>query len=527
MQKSWLFVSVGTFLAAVSVPTTLVSAGNAVVGINVVELKNPKDTRVEQEIATLSDLKAAGVRFIRTGIAPTDEGVEFTKRIYAQGMKLDWVVSIQFPADAPKRPWQPKEFPGMWSGPPLSYADPERFRTYFQTQLDKLEAAGIELAAFELGNELNMTAFNGEFPLPGEGKLFGLNDLYHDREAQQIAKGYLQYLKVLAVLKDIRDHSKLNHHTPILTAGFGAYEAPEGPSPPPAKPGTQVDMVSINATLEFMRANGLDQLVDGYAVHVYPWANSPGQLAAATGRHARLARYVLTQCQSPGHAGGKPCWITEWGFTNNDGSCPVREADQVTLIKEMRSAFRQYAREGRLAGLFYYAWIDTREKLGVYRCDALTESGRLAIADLAPLTPAPPQAKVLLARWRNAKLNDRWSTTAPAPPARDSSYQLEATCGYLMTRGDLARHTVELEDCVSQWPGHPDHMLEAKGVCEQGWANFKRLRTAGWAYGEPQEHTVPLYRCYNPQEHSHFASNDADCEKLGQMEHLLGYVLWE
>jgi hypothetical protein len=195
------------------------------------------------------------------------------------------------------------------------------------------------------------------------------------------------------------------------------------------------------------------KLVDGYAVHVYPWANSPGQLAAATGRHARLARYVLTQCQPPGHAGGKPCWITEWGFSNNDSSCPVHEADQVTLIKEMRSAFRQYTREGRLAGLFYYAWIDTREKLGVYRCDALTESGRLAIADLAPLTPAPPQAKVLLARLRNAKLNDRWSTTAPAPPASDSSYQLEATSGYLMTRGDLARHTVELEDCVSQWPG--------------------------------------------------------------------------
>jgi hypothetical protein len=58
--------------------------------------------------------------------------------------------------------------------------------------------------------------------VPGEGKQFGLNDLYHDPEAEQIAKGYLQYLKVLAVLKDIRDHSKLNQHTLILAAGFGA-----------------------------------------------------------------------------------------------------------------------------------------------------------------------------------------------------------------------------------------------------------------------------------------------------------------
>jgi len=59
-----------------------------------------------------------------------------------------------------------------------------------------------------------MAAFNPEFPLPGEGKQFGLDDIYHDPEAQQIAKGYLQYLKVLAVLKDIRDHSNSTNTPP-------------------------------------------------------------------------------------------------------------------------------------------------------------------------------------------------------------------------------------------------------------------------------------------------------------------------
>jgi hypothetical protein len=145
----------------------------------------------------------------------------------------------------------------VWAEPAISLADPGQFRAYFAPLLAKFEANHIEFAGFELGNELNMTPFNGEFPVPGQGKQFGLNDLYHDPEAQQIAKGYLQYLKVLAVLKDIRDHSRVNRHTPIMTAGFGAYEAPEGSFPPPAKPGTQTDMVSINATIEFMRANGL------------------------------------------------------------------------------------------------------------------------------------------------------------------------------------------------------------------------------------------------------------------------------
>ena len=61
MEKSQVLVAVCTLLAAVSVPATLVSAANVVVGINVIELKNPKDTRAEQENATRSDLKAAGV----------------------------------------------------------------------------------------------------------------------------------------------------------------------------------------------------------------------------------------------------------------------------------------------------------------------------------------------------------------------------------------------------------------------------------------------------------------------------------
>jgi hypothetical protein len=376
----WCLVTSLLILDCLFVFTGSAQAQEVSVGINVPELKNPKDPRVDQENATLADLKAAGVRVIRSGIAPDDKGVDYVKRIYANGIKLDWVIALRYRAEAPKRPWLPKEFPTMWSGPPLSYADPDQFRTYFQTFLDKFEAAGIALAAFELGNELNMSAFNPEFPLPGEGKIFGVEDLKRDPEAQQIAKGYLQYLKLLGTLKDVRDHSKLNQHTPILTAGFGAYEADQ--FPPPAKPGTQADMVSINATLDFMRQNGLDKLVDGYAVHVYPWANGPGQPAAAEGRRNRLAKYVLAECRPAGSPEGRPCWVTEWGFKNTDTSCPVHESNQVALIQEMRNTFHEYAQQKKLAGLFYYAWIDTRENFGVYHCGSLTQSGRLAVAPM-------------------------------------------------------------------------------------------------------------------------------------------------
>jgi len=139
--------------------------------------------------------------------------------------------------------------------------------------------------------------------------------------------------------------------------------------------------------------------------------------------------------------------------------------------------------------------------------------------------PVSPQVGVQLARWYNQRLRYRWSTTAPVPSENGSAYKLEAKSGYLMTVADSVKPSVELEDCVSQWPGHPDHMLDQKGLCESDRYGFQRLRTAGWVYSKPQEQTVPLYRCYNAQEQTHFASNAADCEKLGAMERLLGYVL--
>ena len=139
-------------------------------------------------------------------------------------------------------------------------------------------------------------------------------------------------------------------------------------------------MVSLRATLDFMRANGLDAIVDAYAVHVYPWANGPGDAKAAVGRERRLAQYVLPECRAAGSGQGKPCWITEWGFANPDRSCPAKDSNQVSLIKEMRMHFRPYAQDGRLQALIYYAWIDDAEGFGIFRCGSFTESGRVALA---------------------------------------------------------------------------------------------------------------------------------------------------
>ena len=94
--------------------------------------------------------------------------------------------------------------------------------------MDGLDAAGVALAGIELENEINMAGNNPDFRLPGEGRVLGLNDLYHDPEGKQVAKGYLQYLKVLAVLREVRDHSKLSRQAPLLPFSL-VDTGPEGP----------------------------------------------------------------------------------------------------------------------------------------------------------------------------------------------------------------------------------------------------------------------------------------------------------
>ena len=348
----------------------LARAQNIVRGVNFV---HPLQFSAADQNADLAHLKSAGVHIIRFGIEEDlDKNVDFMKRAYTQNIATVLILHGKYAPNAPVRPYRAKEFPGMWAGPPFSYLDSDLSRQYFQQVMDKLDANGIVLAGLELENEINMAGNNPDFRLPGEGKVLSLNDLYHDPEGQQVAKGYLQYLKELTALKQVRDHSKLNEHTPLLPTSLVDI-VQEGPWPTPKN----YDGVSVGATIGFFRANGLDKLVDAYNLHTYPWADGPGEKASAIHRLRRLQGLINPVCTP----GGKPCWITEWGFTNNSKACPSDEKARSLLVQEMMGDFRQLAQEKRITGLLYYSWIGD-QPFDLYRCGALTESGRFAITPM-------------------------------------------------------------------------------------------------------------------------------------------------
>jgi hypothetical protein len=187
------------------------------VGVNVNSLQN--FSAADQQVI-VEQLKRSGVRFVRTSLRPDDKNMNLAKELQAEGIRLVLVMGPVYAANAQAR--HADEIRHMRSAMPLSAADPERSRAYYQTVFDRLDEKGVVLAGVEVGNELNWCDFNGDFPIPGEGKAFSLEDLSRDPEAKKVAQGLLQYLKVVAALKEVRDHSKLNRHAPIISAGMAA-----------------------------------------------------------------------------------------------------------------------------------------------------------------------------------------------------------------------------------------------------------------------------------------------------------------
>jgi hypothetical protein len=119
--------------------------------------------------------------------------------------------------------------------------------------------------------------------------VLGLGDLNNpkDPEGPAIGNGFRNYLRVMQSLKDVRDHSKLNKTTPILLAGLADWGLPS------AKAWDAKVGVSLPDTIEFLRQNGLDKLVDGYGVHVYPTGDPRATVPA---RMAELEKKKMLKC---------------------------------------------------------------------------------------------------------------------------------------------------------------------------------------------------------------------------------------
>jgi hypothetical protein len=359
--SSILLFSVAMTLAQVLLPD-LAQAQSVVVGMNVYDYTVRSHQEQDDEIDLL---QKSGVKTIRTGLS--DKSAYFITQAYKHGIGT---IAILFPTNGSQA--KPKR---RWSDAPLSGADPDGFAKWLHSMLDPLEATGVRLTAMELGNEINNNGYNGDIPVPGSGRVLGLSDLNnpHDPEGSIIADGFRNYLRVMAALKEVRDHSKLNRKTPVLLAGMADWGLPS----PKAWNG-QLG-VSLPDTIEFLRQNGLDRFAGGYAVHVYPTGNPQASVQA---RIAELEqKRILSKCTPD-----KPCWLTEWGISSNSQSCPLDDANRAKAVTAERDALQTYVQQKRLVGLIWFTWSGLpglkEEPLAIFRCGGLTNAGKLALSPM-------------------------------------------------------------------------------------------------------------------------------------------------
>jgi len=168
----------------------------------------------------------------------------------------------------------------------------------------------------------------------------------------------------LQALRQIRDGSALNQATPVISAGLSNPGAPRTRGV--TLDGISVDAVSINATLNYLRANGLDTVADTYGIHIYPNANvTPEQ------RYKDLAKNALAQCGKYGVS----CTVTEWGFRLPGLTCPLNDSSRYNLAYEILSDVANWGSTVR--SMVWFDWLSPQ--YGLYQCGAETATGHLVL----------------------------------------------------------------------------------------------------------------------------------------------------
>ena len=338
------------------------------VGVN---LTNGDRLSQSAQLTAFSELQAAGAKVIRIPLEPRTWGppgvytdsIALIKAAYARGISPIVIVPLQYPATVKPRPYN-SAYPDIWAAYPLSQSDPAIFASWFTPILAQLEESGVVLAGLELGNEINWAPFNGDFPVPGEGNVFGDTDLYSNPEAEVIAAGYRAYMLSLQALRQIRDGSALNQATPVISGGLSNPGAPRTAGV--AIDGVPIDAVSINATLNYLRAYGLDTIADTYGIHFYPNAN-----ATSAQRYHDLADNALAQCGKYGVS----CTVTEWGFRLPSFTCPLNDSNRNNLAYEILSDVANWGSAVR--SMVWFDWLSLQ--YGLYQCGAETATGHLVL----------------------------------------------------------------------------------------------------------------------------------------------------
>ncbi len=193
-----------------------------------------------------------------------------------------------------------------------------------------LKRRGVDVGAFEIGNEINVTCYNGDLPV---------DRAPNSSERNAFIKKYAQILRVSAVsIRSVYPHAK------IVSAGFVVKHAEANGDECIQEPRYLCKPGSLIGALDKIYDKGetksyLSKYVDFVGMHLYP-------LPLNVNNGAEMLSGVHSQFKKETGRNQANYWITEWGFSkwnynNKDRPRPAhvagaeRYADMVRFLDSM------------------------------------------------------------------------------------------------------------------------------------------------------------------------------------------------
>ncbi|TCU31952.1 hypothetical protein EV129_12346 [Rhizobium azibense] len=326
------------------------------IGINRVNLAWV--SRADQE-RVLKEIAASGITHIRLSLSrPVDKSIDALEIADRLGLKI--LLEIQLGnKDYYSSQARPRTgFGRIWDVQRLSDLDLDLYRAQLRSALRRIDEMGIRIDGVEPGNEINYSAYNGDLAVyekPGRQTPRNVSELAN-RSAFE--RGLDAYVGALRITREELRATVYSRDALLISAGLSDVGTGEADR-------RGMERLEPGEFISLLRKRGIDALVDGYGIHLYPGRKND----------AALARYVtrlLDFCRPEGE--GKPCWVSEWGIANTELSCPVDDREREVAVRAVRRSFAELMEKGRLKAAFYYDW-DTQPVYSVWRCGALSPAG--------------------------------------------------------------------------------------------------------------------------------------------------------
>lgn len=302
-----------------------------------------------------------GVVAVRLSMTrPIDKSIDAVREAHEKGLAILLEVSLNNVDFYPKGT-KPRSGRGrVWDMYKLSDIDPKLYEAQLGDMLRKIDALGVPLVGVEPGNEINWAPYNGDLAILPREKMKTARALEEMEERPDIEKGAQKYVELLRLTRALLAKTRHSAKAKVVSAGLSDIPFNDADR-------RGVDSIDPAVFTDLLKKYGLNDVADGYGIHIYP---------GSSGTRAARAKHINKSLSFCGGAGGKPCWITEWGFANLSKTCPSDDGKRQQLVEKARERFTQMMDKGQIAAAYYFDWDEGT--YGVWRCGALTPSGRAA-----------------------------------------------------------------------------------------------------------------------------------------------------